>query len=485
MRSVEAADHRPRVAPVLSRRRVLRGGLIAGGAAFLAACGSGAPPLPTAAPTEAGITAPAAAVPTAATPATATASVRPQTAMPTGPGASFTGTDLKIMSPSGYFDPCFALGTANWTAATGGTATPVATDFAEYPVKMAGMIATQDPSFDILYLTAVYGYALRFGPRLFLPVGRDVVDTSDFLEDSIEGLTSADGVLRALPLYDNTNVWGWNRQAFATIGEDPDNPPDTYEALFALAPKFKARGIIPCVQPWLATQTTSFAQLYWTQIYNSTGHPMFSDDRTQVLFDGDAGLLTFETIEQGIATGWWDSAYMNLANDNDAYTLFLHGNVATVIEGSFPVSTGPMAQFGSNHGVRQFPGIRPGTTGSVGGPGGCGVNRFSKSVDASWDWMRAQFGADIARQAALSSQHYPVARKSVMADPAVVRAIPLLAAYARQYEGVTNPWPTPYDTQSVFNDVIAKMVTGDYTAKQAQAAAVKGCQDAIVTYLSS
>ena len=73
----------------------------------------------------------------------------------------------------------------------------------------------------------------------------------------------------------------------------------------------------------------------------------------------------------------------------------------------------------------------------------------------------------------------------MIADPEVVAAIPLLAAYARQYQGVTDPWPTPYVTQPVFNEVIAKMVSREYTAAQAQAAAVKGCQDLIVKYLAS
>jgi len=206
---------------------------------------------------------------------------------------NYAGTDLRIMSPSGYFDPYFALGTAKWNAATGGTTTPVATDFAEYKLKMAGIIATGDPTFDILYTTAAFGYVFKFGERLFLPVADNFGDTSDFLDDATNGLKSPDGVLRALPLYDSPYVWGWNKRHFASIGEDPDNPPATYEELFALAPRFKANGIIPCVQPWLATQSNLFALLYWTQIYNSTGHTMFSPDNTQVLFDGDDGLLTF------------------------------------------------------------------------------------------------------------------------------------------------------------------------------------------------
>ena len=439
------------IARPLSRRQVLRGGLIAGSAAFLAACQAAvtpsstdtrvdAPDSPTTSAPPAASTAASTASPTAAPTATSTAApTGSPTAAPSPAIESFVGTVLKIMSPSGYFDPYFALGTAKWNAATGGSATPVNTNFDEYPVKMAGIIATGDPSFDILYTVAAFGYMFRFGERLLLPIADHFGDTGDFLEGSLKGLTTPDGVLRALPLYDSPYVWGWNKKHFAAIGEDPENPPDTYDALFALVPKFKAKGIIPCVQPWLATQANLFAQLYWTQIYNSTGHPMFSDDRTQVMFDGDDGLLTFETIEKGIRTGWWDPTYMNVANDNDAYKIFGDGNVATVMEGAYTIRTGDMAQFGANHGVRQFPGIKPGTTGSVGGPGGSAVSKFSKNVDAGWSWMRAQFSADIAKAAALSDRHYPVARTSVITDPEVVKAIPLLAAYCPPVQGRDQP----------------------------------------------
>ena len=78
-------------------------------------------------------------------------------------------------------------------------------------------------------------------------------------------------------------------------------------AVRAHARSSSRRSIIPCAQPWLGAGGT-FAQLYWTHIYNSTGHPMFSDDRTQVMFDGPEGLSAFQTIEAGLKSGLWDAA---------------------------------------------------------------------------------------------------------------------------------------------------------------------------------
>ena len=70
----------------VTRRQVLKGGLIAGSAAFLAACGASATPVPTAAPVTAApaTAAPATAAPATAAPATAApATAAPATAAPT------------------------------------------------------------------------------------------------------------------------------------------------------------------------------------------------------------------------------------------------------------------------------------------------------------------------------------------------------------------------------------------------------------------
>ena len=69
--------------------------------------------------------------------------------------------------------------------------------------------------------------------------------------------------------------------------------------------------------------------------------------------------------------------------------------------------------------------------------------------------------------------------------PEVIAAQPLQPVYAEQNKGNTNPWSTPYDTTPVFNEVIAKMIDGTYDAEKGWAAAVKGCQDIIIKYLSS
>ena len=258
-------------------------------------------------------------------------------------------------------------------------------------------------------------------------------------------------------------------------------------------PKFKAAGIIPSIQPWLATQAILFAQLYFTYILNSTGKQMFSPDFTQIGFDNDTGSEVFALIEEGFKSGFWDPKYMNITNEHDAYKIFRDGNVATIVESESPIAHG-------RHGdleERRHP-AAPGLparhhAARTGGPDGLGVSKFSKNIAACWSWSRYNFSPEVEKAAATTVKDstgalvlFPVARTSVV-DGSGRDQGPAAAAglRARRTRANTNPWSTPYDTTPVFNEVIAKMISGDYTAAQAHAAAVKGCQDIIIKYLSS
>lgn len=455
----------------LSRRDVLKGGLMAGSAAFLAACG----PSTTSSSPSASSGAPSAAASSAA----------PASTSPSPAPVSYAGVTLNN-STGGYSIPAFQLGLDAWKAETGGNATFANIPFDEKPVKYASFIATQDASWDLHY--TYDNYMQKFGTRLLLPLeGNYTGDLSDFVNGSLAGFTSqSDQVLRGLPIHFSSWLWTWNPELFTAIGEDGTNPPDTYEGLFALTPKFVAKKIIPCAQPWLGAGGT-FGQLYWTHIYNSTGHEMFSEDRTQVMFDGPEGLSAFQTIEAGLKSGFWDPNFLNITNEHEAYVEFAKGNMATVMHSESEihptekelVAAGKLA-------VRQFPGIESGKTGSAQGADGTGVNKWTKQPEASWSYFNRLFTPDIALAISLHEPElFPPTRNSILADPKVIAAQPLIPAHTAQAKGVTNLWSTPFNYAPVFDDVVNKMIKGEYSAQQAHDAAVKGVQDVIIKYLSA
>ncbi|MDH4335467.1 MAG: extracellular solute-binding protein [Chloroflexota bacterium] len=451
----------------LSRRDVLKGGLMAGSAAFIAACGAAA----TASPAG-----PATPAPTLAPGASPT---------PTPEPVSYAGVTLNNHT-GGYSIPAYQIGLDHWKAETGGNATFTNIPFDEKPVKLASFIATQDSSWDLHY--TYDNFMQRFGARLLLPLeGNYTGDLSDFVNGALAGFTTqTDQVLRGLPIHFSAWLWTWNPELFTKIGEDGSNPPDTYEALFALTPKFVAEGIIPCAQPWQGAGGT-FAKLYWTHIYNSTGHPMFSDDRTQLMFDGPEGLSAFRTIEAGLKSGWWDARYLNITNEHEAYVEFAKGNMATVMHSESAIEpTEKELVAAGKLATRQFPGITPGTTGSAQGADGTGVNKWTKQPEASWSYFNRTFTPDVALEISLHEPElYPPTRNSVYANPDVIAAQPLIPAHQAQAKGATNLWSTPYDYAPVFDDVVNKMIKGEYSAQQAQDAAVAGVQDVIIKYLSA
>lgn len=393
--------------------------------------------------------------------------------------SEFGDVTLNVFS-GGYSIPAQEIALATWQAAGGGDAIFDNVPFNEKPAKLAGIIATQDSGWDVIY--TYDQYMQRFAHRLLQPVMDFYTgDVDDFYEAARKTYTSGDGVLRGLPTHYSGFFSAWNKDHFEAIGEE--SPPTTWDELIALAPKFKEAGIIPSIQPWLGTPNI-FGAFYFMQMYNSLGHPMFSDDRTAVMFDGDEGLRTFETIEKGIKDGFWSNEHMNVANEHDTFVLF------DVADGSGPAF---IIQGGDNvpeqlpmdrYGRMVNPGLDPGTTGTVNGSDGLGISLFTGQDAAAKSYFNTMYSADVAREIALSPPRYAVTRHSVLADPEVqaydAEFVPIWEA---QQQGEMNRWGAPYDWNPVFDEVMNKMVAGELNAAQAQQAAVEGTQELIVEWL--
>lgn len=437
------------LAKQVSRRQVLAGGLAASAAAFVAAAGVKAQdPSATPEPTPAA----------------------------TGDG-SFAGVMLQGFS-GGYSLDAEAIGLAAWNGATGGNATFTNVPFTEKPAVLAAMISTGDSNWDTIYTSD--NFMARFGARLLTAVSDwgEVDDLSDYYPAAISTYTASDGVLRGLPIHYSGFLSGYNKELFAKIGLE--EPPKTWDELIDLTPKFKEAGIIPSVQPWLG-EGGIFAAFYYMQMYNSLGKPMFSDDRTQLLFNNDEGLKTFQVIERGLKEGFWDPEYNNIKNEHDAFVIFGQGNVAFIIAGEDSVPEGDMV---AKYARMANPGITAGSTGTVNGSDGLGLSKFSVQQDAAKSYLLTQFSQPVCLDVALSPVRYPPTRTSVLNDPAVQEAdADLVPVWAVQSQGGMNRWGAPYDWNPVFDEVLAKMISGELDAAGALAAAVDGVNKVIQEWL--
>lgn len=436
------------LAKQVSRRQVLAGGLAASAAAFVAAAGVKAQdPSATPEPTPAA----------------------------TGDG-SFAGVMLQGFS-GGYSLNAEAIGLAAWNAATGGNATFTNVPFTEKPAVLAAMISTGDSNWDTIYTSD--NFMARFGARLLIPVADwGELDISDYYPSAISTYTASDGVLRGLPIHYSGFLSGYNKDLFAQIGLE--EPPKTWDELIDLTPQFKEKGIIPSVQPWLG-EGGIFAAFYYMQMYNSLGKPMFSDDRTQLLFNNEEGLKTFQVIERGLKEGFWDPAYNNTKNEHDAFVIFGQGNVAFIIAGEDSTPEGDMVD---KYGRMANPGIPAGSTGTVNGSDGLGLSKFSVLQDAAKSYLTTQFSLDVCKQVALAPEHYPPTRTKVLEDPQVQEYnAAMIPIWQVQSSGSMNRWGAPYDWNPVFDEVLAKMISGEYDAAAAHQAAIDGVNKVIQEWL--
>ena len=327
---------------------------------------------------------------------------------------------------------------------------------------------------------AAYGYIQKFAERLLLPVTSDAdsygQDLSDFFPNSPRQRSPAPTASSG-PCLCTTfpTLWGWNKALFTKIGEDPENPPDNYPDLFKLAPKFKAAGIIPSVQPWLATQANLFALNYFVNIWNSTGMPFLSPDRTQIGFDNDDGQADLRAHRGGVqerVLGLQVHEPHQRARCLQDLRRRQRGHDHREREpdpdrGHGAVRPEPRLRACIRAGRRARAARRAGPTASASAssrpsrtPAGAG--RATTSAPRSRRPRRRPSRTARARSCTSPS---PGRRWSPIPD--VIKAQPLQPLYAEQNKFQTDRWSSPYDLAPVFNEVIAKMITATTTQRRA------------------
>jgi len=458
---------------MVTRRQVLQ----AGSLAFLAACTPTAAS-PSAAPTSAA--APSSAAPPAS-------SAAPSSAAPSqSPKEDFTGVTIQVWS-GGTVGPPAEKAAAGWKAATGGTAVITVVPFAERALKFAGLISAQDPSVDLLYVSG--DFAGRFGDRLYDDIGATGVDTSDFVPAILPIFTS-DGALRGLPLHSEMEIYIYNKTMFQAAGLDPENPPDTWDALYAAAPKLTEGKRYGCAVPW----TIGYGPgAYYLCFLNSIPDAkLLSDDRTQVLFDNDAGLQAFKTIEAGMKAKFFDPNIDPTIDDYGTGKMFNAGQTASQINfaelwgyavGGDPTNF-PSTLKPEEVGASILPGVASGNSGSINGFEGFGINKFGTQKEAALSFLKFLSGPEYQKEMNLTKV-LPSSRTSVLHDPEVQKVYAVGEVLAQQGEYNLDRYAAPYDWTPPFSDSVSKLYRGEIGAEEAHKQTVEGVKKIVQTYLAS
>jgi multiple sugar transport system substrate-binding protein len=376
-----------------------------------------------------------------------------------------------------------------WESRTGGTVEITELDYGDVPIKYAGVIATQDPSVDVIY--AFTNFLGQFGDRIYDDITSLAGDTSVYLPSTLAFMTQG-GALRGLPVHSETEIFIYNKEMFEAAGADPDNIPQTWDELYALSPKLTEGNRFPNVTPWIApSQRKSI--LYWLVYYNSfPGAQFVSDDYLQVMFDNEAGLETWRAIDRGFKAGFFDPVGVSLANDYESGLVFNQGLSASQINYSElwgQAVSGNVEDFQATIspdvvGASVMPGVQPGTHGGSGGFEGFGINRYSTQKEAAMSFIKEVAGFDVQKAMNLT-KILPSSRIDVLNDPEVVEVYTLAPTLVEQ--GKYNPYfpNTPYEVGPTFADITTKLWNGEIGPDEAHELSVTGVQDLIVEYLTT
>jgi multiple sugar transport system substrate-binding protein len=397
----------------------------------------------------------------------------------------WTGTTLRVWTSGTPAAPAEAAA-ADWSAATGGVVEIEVIAPDERALKYAGLIVAQDETIDLIYVSAQL--AGQFGDRLYEDLSSMAGDTSDFVPATIDVLT-ADGGLRGLPVHSEMQIFVYNKQHFDAAGIDPDNIPTTWDDLYSFAPQLTSGDRYPCIVPW----SIGFGgPNYYLCFFNSIeGSQLLSDDRTQLLFDGDAGLQAFEAIERGFKSRFFDPNVDATADSYVVGRIFNGGGAASQMTWSelwAQAVSGNEADFGATIdpemvGVTIMPGVAGGS-GSINGFEGFGINRSSQQTEAALDYLRYLTGPEFQKALNLGGT-LPSSRVSVLSDPEVVAGYPVGSVLAKQGGYNLDRYAAPYDWRPPFTDAVNRLYRGEITGRQAHQIAVDGVNEIIVNYLST
>ncbi len=401
--------------------------------------------------------------------------------------ADFSGVTLQVWS-GGTVAPPAEAAAAEWNALTGGTAVITVVPFGERALKFAGVVAAQDPAVDLLYASGQF--AAQFGDRLFVDLTDPslAIDTSVYVPATLPVLTSPDGGLRGLPVHSEMEVLIFNRTMFEAAGLDPDALPTSWDELFAAAPALTDGDRYPMAFPIGGLYG---AALYLVFLNSIPGAQLLSDDRTQVLFGDESGLRAFQTIEAGLKAGFFDP---NLAADVEDYavgTMFNQGKTASQINfaelwgyavgkdpENFPTVLQP-----EEVGVAIAPGVDTGTSGSVNGFEGFGLNRFGVQQAAALDFLRYLTREPFQKQMNLGGT-LPSSNTAVLEDPEVQAVYPIGGVLAAQGQTNLDRYAAPYDWTPPLQEALGRLYRGEVGAEEAQASAVAGVQEIVLSYLA-
>jgi ABC-type glycerol-3-phosphate transport system substrate-binding protein len=408
---------------------------------------------------------------------------------PTGTTAeNFKGVTINVAS-AGTPKQATDMAAISWSARTGGQANVTEVGYGDIATKWAGIIATQDSTYDVLY--AAGSQVGTYGSKLYADITGKIDLTP--LVPATTKVFQQSGKQLGVPVDSEMEVFIYNKNHFSAAGVDPNNPPSTWSELIALSDKLHVGNRYASTGNWLSPSGFPARALFLIMI-NSTSSTLLTPDLKSVGFDNDDGRLVFKTIKDAFDAKFFDPAGLFNASSYDNALVFNQGNCASEPQFSelwgqavsqdpkFKATISP-----SVVGATVMPGLRPGTSGSVNGFEGHAVNKFSTKQAAALSFLKETISPSVQKQLNLTKGGLPSCRTDTLNDPEIKQQFAVGSVMAKQgtYNLSTYDSPFAVKTWTVFGDVLTRLYRGQLDANGAHAEAVKQMKKVISDYYSA
>jgi multiple sugar transport system substrate-binding protein len=357
--------------------------------------------------------------------------------------------------------------------------------------KYALMVAGQDTSYDLLYTWA--GYSTQYGASLFENL--DDMMPQAVWDDIVEATKSAvldlKGNIVAMPLITSIRIFYWNTEMFEQMGLDPQKPPESWAEMIEVGQQYEKKFGKPAMINSMGSANAIFRS-NWGVVLNSSGAKMYDEDATKVIFNSPEGVIAMEALKT-----WWDKGVVDhkslgLAKSADVNSSFAAGDYLMMWswQEMWPTWQNPET---SKVAGKVAHGIIPGVilrSATVEGSEGYAVNRFSENKELAFEFLTFAASTEVQTAMATSTETsglWGPARNSVMEDPKVIEANPVLTSVIEQgkYGGLS--WGAPWyeDVAAVIEAAVRDVLNGKVSPKEAVDDAQQECQKFVDDYWAS
>jgi multiple sugar transport system substrate-binding protein len=346
--------------------------------------------------------------------------------------------------------------------------------------RMATMFSAQDTSFDVVMTWA--GFSAEFGQAGWLQELDRSTLPSDVIQPALDAV-SWNGKVYGLPKFSSVQTMFWNKKLFTKAGLDPDKGPQDFDE-FVKAAKAMTGGnnygfCCDMGNPAGAYQNFLRALLMnGGQMYDANYNPTFASEQGVEALTKWVALLRSDKV--------MNPASLQITNASDLADLFAKGTTGIVFNWPFQYAVATASSSAldkSTLGNDLIPGMSV-RSGSIDGSEGFAINAYSKNKAGALEWLKFAASPEIQRQIVTTEGWFPVSR-SVLNDPAMTQALPVLKTYAASTKYVTKRYGTPWSNEfdQLLSVQLNSAMLGKTTPKAALTTAQAGCEALVKKYL--